>query len=125
MGASSSTTRPSHLEAALNGARPSQLEIDADAAEAELSTGAAWLLDVREPWEFVRRRVPGANLVPMGQLVGRFDELPAGKRILVICEHGNRSLAVADYLCRRGLDAVSITGGTAAWAGGRKPIEQG
>ena len=82
------------------------------------------VLDVRDDWEFRRGHVPGAVLVPLGQLAARAGELPRDKRILVICEHGNRSLAAAEYLARGGLDAVSVTGGTVAWARSGRPIER-
>ena len=32
------------------------------------------VLDVREPWEFAEGHVPGALLIPLGQLSGRADE---------------------------------------------------
>jgi rhodanese-related sulfurtransferase len=104
---------------------PTDLEVDIEQAEQDISAGAALLIDVREEWEFRRRRVPGATLIPLGQLTLRVDELPRDRRILIICEHGNRSLSAAEYLRRRGLDAVSIRGGTSAWARANLPVEQG
>ena len=105
--------------------RGNELEIDVERTDLTLSEGKARLIDVREEWEFRRRRVPGAALVPLALLPVRVDELPRGERILVICEHGNRSLAAADFLRRRGFDAVSVAGGTSAWARAGKPVEEG
>ncbi len=102
-----------------------QLEVDVERADVILSEGAARLIDVREEWEFHRRRVPGATLVPLALLPSRVDELPRDVRILVICEHGSRSLAAAEFLRGRGFDAVSVAGGTAAWARAGKPLDQG
>lgn len=95
----------------------SQIEIDVEAADELLEAGAARLIDVREEWEYRRRRVPGAALIPLNTLVERAVTLPHDKPILVICEHGNRSLAAAQYLRSRGFEsAASVRGGTSAWA---------
>ena len=63
----------------------------------------------------VQGHVPGAVLVPMGQLASRLDELDRSARVHVICASGNRSKAMADLLVAQGFDAVSVSGGTSAW----------
>ena len=61
--------------------------------------------------------MPGAVLVPMGQLASRLDEIdrstPASTSI---CASGNRSKAMTDLLVASGFDAVSVAGGTRALA---------
>ena len=66
--------------------------------------------------------VPGATLVPMGQLTSRLSELPKGRPIYLICASGNRSLSSASYLMRAGYDAHSVTGGTGAWTRAGHPV---
>jgi rhodanese-related sulfurtransferase len=101
-------------------------EIGVDELDCLLRDDDVCVLDVREEWEFRRGRVPGALHVPLGQLAQRAAGLPRDKRILVICEHGNRSLAAADFLRRVGFaDAASVRGGTAAWAADNRPVDQG
>jgi rhodanese-related sulfurtransferase len=101
------------------------LEIDVEEFDAILRAGGGSILDVREGWEYRRGRVPGAALVPLGQLPGRLHELPRDVRLLVICEHGDRSLAAASYLRAKGFEgAVSIAGGTVAWARSGRPLEK-
>jgi rhodanese-related sulfurtransferase len=108
------------------GSVPAELEIDVEEASARLDAGKAHLIDVREEWEYKQRHAPGAVLIPISQFMARFSELPEDKPILVICEHGSRSLSVAEYLRTRDFDdAVSIRGGTSAWARAGKPTEQG
>lgn len=58
----------------------------------------AFVVDVREPFEYVGGHVPGARLVPVGQLPSRVRELPRDERVYVICASGNRSRAMTDYL---------------------------
>ena len=100
-------------------------EISVDELDDLLRGSGTHLVDVREEWEFRRRRVPGAVSAPLAQLAGRIAELPRDKPIAVICEHGHRSLAAADYLRSRGFENVfSVRGGTDAWARSNRPVER-
>ena len=49
------------------------------------------LVDVREAREYADGHVPGAVLMPMGQLASRLAELDRAKPVFVICASGNRS----------------------------------
>ena len=69
-------------------------------------------IDVREPAEYVAGHVPGAVLIPMGQLPSRVDELDRAAPVYVICATGNRSGAMTDLLAAAGFDAYSVAGGT-------------
>jgi rhodanese-related sulfurtransferase len=72
-------------------------------------------IDVRERAEYAHAHVPGAVLMPMGQLTSRLGEVDRSARIHVICASGNRSKAMTDLLVARGFDATSVIGGTRAW----------
>lgn len=85
----------------------------------------AIVIDVREPGEYLNGHVPGATLVPMGQLPSRLHEIPKDLPIYLICASGNRSLSMASLLIRAGHDAYSVTGGTGAWARAGHPIVRG
>jgi rhodanese-related sulfurtransferase len=83
------------------------------------------LVDVREAWEYRRGRVPGALNIPLSQFAQRAADFPQNKRILVICESGNRSLAATDFLLMAGFEgAASVRGGTTAWARTGRPLER-
>ena len=83
------------------------------------------VVDVREPHEYVDGHVPGARLVPMGELPARAGELDRSRPIYVICASGNRSRAMADLLVRLGFDARSVDGGTSAWKSSGRPVVVG
>jgi rhodanese-related sulfurtransferase len=83
------------------------------------------VIDVREPGEYVGGHVPGAVLVPMGQLPARVGELDRHRPVYIICATGNRSSAMADYLRRVGVDARSVNGGTSAWLQAGRPVVTG
>jgi rhodanese-related sulfurtransferase len=78
---------------------------------------AACLLDVREQWEWDLVRVEGSQHMPMNEVPQRWQSLPEDAPILVLCHHGVRSNAVAQYLLRSGVEGVyNIRGGIDAWA---------
>jgi rhodanese-related sulfurtransferase len=82
-------------------------------------------VDVREPTEFAEAHVPGAVLIPMGQLAGRIAELDKAEPVHLICRSGQRSGVMCELLVAQGFDAVNVTGGTLAWVRAGKPYEQG
>ncbi len=74
------------------------------------------VVDVREPWEYQQGHVPGAVLIPLGQLSSRLNELDPGKPVAVICASGNRSQSAAALLGQKGFKTVyNVSGGTGAW----------
>ena len=86
---------------------------------------APFLLDVREPWEYRDGHVPGAQLIPLGELEQRVNEVPRDRPILAICHSGQRSLAAAGYLQQLGYTSVSnVDGGTAAWIERGFPVDK-
>ena len=100
-------------------------EIGIEELEDLTGAGKVYLLDVREDWEYKRGRVPGAISIPLGQLTARAAELPKDKPYAVICQSGVRSLSGADYLLSQGFEgAVSVKGGTGAWAVSNRPLEK-
>jgi rhodanese-related sulfurtransferase len=74
------------------------------------------LLDVREDDEWAAGHAPNALHIPMGELVGRLDELPADEQLFVVCRGGGRSAKVTAYLNQNGWDALNVDGGMGQWA---------
>jgi rhodanese-related sulfurtransferase len=100
-------------------------EIDVDEFDRRFSAGEVNVLDVREEWEFRRARVPGVLHVPLGQLPSRIGELPKDKPLMIICEHGNRSLVATHFLLVKGFPGTaSVEGGTVAWIRSGRTIER-
>jgi rhodanese-related sulfurtransferase len=82
----------------------------------------AWLLDVREPQEWVAGHVPGARHIPLGQVSARTAEIPQDEAIYVICRSGARSARVAQALAGAGWQAVNVAGGMQDWAVAGRPM---
>jgi rhodanese-related sulfurtransferase len=58
----------------------------------------------------------------MGEVVARSGELPADKRVHVVCRVGGRSAQVAQYLIAQGVDAVNVDGGMLGWEAAGRPL---
>ena len=99
-------------------------EIDLQAFTAAHADGA-FVLDVREPGEYLGGHVPGARLMPLAQVLARQSELPTGEPVFVICASGNRSKSATDWLRASGVDAVSVQGGTSGWIAQGRPVVRG
>jgi rhodanese-related sulfurtransferase len=74
------------------------------------------LLDVREGWETALCRLDNATHIPIEEIEFRTAELDPADDIVVYCHHGVRSAAVADFLRKRGFNAVNLAGGLDQWA---------
>jgi rhodanese-related sulfurtransferase len=83
----------------------------------------AYVLDVREPEEYAEGHVPGAVLMPMGSVPARYEELPQGETVYVVCAVGGRSMQVARYLDQAGYDVRNVAGGTRDWIAAGFPVE--
>ncbi|WP_268762101.1 rhodanese-like domain-containing protein, partial [Frankia casuarinae] len=75
------------------------------------------LVDVREPAEWEIVRIPGARLIPKGDLPAHLSELPQHRRVVVYCKSGVRSADALATLKGAGFSsAVHVQGGVTAWA---------
>ena len=75
------------------------------------------LLDVRQDWETRLCRLENAVHIPIEEIEVRADELNADDEIVVYCNQGVRSAAVANYLRQRGFRNVkNLRGGLDSWA---------
>jgi len=99
-------------------------EIDVQELARQRAAGAH-LVDVREDDEFAEARVPGAQLIPLGQVPERIDEVPTSGTVYVICARGARSAKAAEHYRQRGIDAVNVAGGTLAWIDAGLPTDSG
>lgn len=94
-------------------------EITPEEVKKKLDQGEEFaLIDVREPWEFETASMPGAKLLPMGDVPSRANqELDPEDHIVVVCHHGVRSLNVTAWLRQQGFEkAQSMQGGIDAWS---------
>ncbi len=99
-------------------------EIGVDQLAAAVKTGAT-IVDVREPDEYVAGHVPGAVLIPMGQLPRHAAKLDRSAPVYVVCASGNRSATMTGFLRKAGFNAYSVAGGTSEWTRSGRPVVGG
>lgn len=89
-----------------------------DAVERRENGEEAVFLDVREPAEWNLFRIPGAVLVPLGQLTQKVEAaVPRDAQVVVYCARGNRSAIAADVMQQMGYsDVKSLADGIGGWA---------
>jgi adenylyltransferase/sulfurtransferase len=105
---------------ARSGTESREPEIAPRALKTALDSGAELLLlDVREPFEAQIASIPGARLIPLGQLEARLVELEPwrSRDVVVHCRTGGRSRRACELLRSKGFERVSnLAGGIEAWA---------
>jgi adenylyltransferase/sulfurtransferase len=75
------------------------------------------VLDVREPQEWDICHLPGAVLIPLGDLPQRIGELDPQVPVVCQCRSGIRSARAAQFLRLQGFrDVRNLTGGILAWS---------
>lgn len=93
--------------------------IAVEEAAALLDEGAL-VVDVRTPWEWEEGHAEGSVLLPLNELPGRFEELPADRALLMVCRSGGRSEQATQFLRAMGRERVFNLG---PWQ--RNPRHQG
>ena len=81
-------------------------------------------IDVREPHEFEAAKIPGAKLIPLGELPNRLAEIDKSVPVVVHCRSGARSARAVGLLRQNGYDATNVAGGILAWADRIDPTVQ-
>ena len=76
------------------------------------------LLDVRQPEEYGQEHIPGAKLVPLGELPDRIGELDRKMTTIVYCRSGKRAGSATGLLMNASFNDVwNMAGGMLAWQG--------
>lgn len=121
-------------KSAMEMVRAAKAEIEnltVDQVSAELEKGAT-LIDIREPGELEKGKIPGAVHAPRGMLEFYADaslpyhkpEFDREKRIILSCASGGRSALAVKTLKEMGYENVAhLDGGFNAWKEAGKPVE--
>lgn len=86
------------------------------------------VVDVREPEEFTGPlgHIPGAHLIPLGQLAHHAGDIPRDKPVVTVCRAGGRSAQATVILDKAGVNNVaSLGGGMLRWRALRLALEGG
>ncbi len=101
-------------------------DLDIDAVRRGLADGSIVLVDVREPNEFEAGHIPGSVLHPLSTFDPALLPQPAGKRLVLSCRSGNRSLKAAAFAHAAGVPVdAHYAGGFLDWVAHGEPVETG
>jgi rhodanese-related sulfurtransferase len=94
-------------------------------AKSLADAGKAVLIDIREPMEHARERIPGARLVPLSKLDARaLTAAAGGKPVIFHCLSGHRTNTNAARLAGAAAGkAYVVAGGLNAWKQAGLPIQ--
>lgn len=88
-----------------------------------VNENTAVLIDIREPDEYVRRHIPGAQSLPLSGLSAAHADLDSGRDIIFTCRSGMRTAGACDRLAARvSGEAFVLEGGVDAWAAAGLPV---
>lgn len=101
------------------------LRVDAAAAQALWGPERLTWIDVREPAEWQRVRIPGSRLVPLNALLLDPRRHLAGvEGVVFCCAQGIRSAVACEAAAAIGLTTVfNLEGGIEAWVRQGLPVE--
>jgi rhodanese-related sulfurtransferase len=85
----------------------------------------AKVVDVRSKSEWEAGHIAGSVNIPLNQLPGRIDEIPAAGDVIVHCQGGYRSALAVSLLQQHGRDNLfDMVGGFKAWKQCELPVVQ-
>lgn len=90
-----------------------------------LADGSIVLIDVREPNEYAMGRIPGSILNPLQSFDPQAIPHVVGKRVVLSCRSGNRSLRAIEMAHAAGrTDIIAhYPGGMLGWQAAGEPVE--
>ncbi len=100
------------------GGTTSQPEIDPRHARDLLASGSCVIVDVREPDEFARERIPGATLMPLSTCTPAKVEALRSRHVVMYCKGGVRAgdaQSRCATLAHHGIEVQSVRGGIEGW----------
>lgn len=94
-------------------------EISATELKQKMDAGEdVQLVDVRNPDEYAFAKIPGAKLIPLGEVVSRMKELDPDRELILQCKMGGRSAKALEMLRAAGYTGQmkNLRGGITAWS---------
>ena len=94
-------------------------EISATDLKRKLDAGEdIQLIDVRQPDENAFAKIPGAKLIPLGDIVRRANEISPNRETVIHCKMGGRSAKAIEMLRQAGFtgELKNLKGGITAWS---------
>ena len=99
--------------------------VSIDELKKGLADGSILLVDVREPNEYMAGRIPGATLNPLQNFDPKALPSVPGKRVVLSCRSGKRSLTAMALAQKAGREDIRAhyPGGFQEWANAGEKVE--
>jgi len=108
------------------GRGPQVENLDIEAIRKGLADNSILLVDVREPNEWEAGHIPGSILMPLSMFDAAELPDPQGRRIVLSCRSGKRSLNAAALANEAGVNVdAHYAGGFLDWVAHGAPVETG
>jgi len=88
---------------------------DSDVAFPDTLDNKDYLIDVRDPDEFLMGIIKDAVNIPLGQLRDRLNEIPKDREVIVYCKAGLRGYIAERILKLNGFKVKNLSGGYEVW----------
>ncbi|MCP4165443.1 MAG: rhodanese-like domain-containing protein [Chloroflexi bacterium] len=125
LGACGGTTSPAAPPAETIDLESLPVNIQTDDVAALLENPDVIIIDVREQYEYDEGHISGVELIPLGTIPERMDEIPTDKTVIAVCRSGNRSSQATEFLRQQGFDNVhNMEGGMNAWTADGYQVER-
>ncbi|MBN1920118.1 MAG: rhodanese-like domain-containing protein [Anaerolineae bacterium] len=99
--------------------------LEVEEVQALVAAGEVVILDVREVFEYKDGHIPDAQLIPLGELPNRLNEVPRDETVIIVCRSGNRSAQAHQFLLDQGFTNVhNMKGGMNDWIAAGYEIEK-
>ena len=72
------------------------------------------LVDMRDDMSYAYGHLPEAVNIPEDAIRADVEQF-AGKKVVIYCKRGEKSVDLVEWLCEQGVDAVGLKGGYLAW----------
>ena len=72
------------------------------------------LVDMRDDMSYAYGHLPEAVNIPEDAIRADVEQF-AGKKVVIYCKRGEKSVGLVEWLCEQGIDAVGLKGGYLAW----------
>jgi rhodanese-related sulfurtransferase len=87
--------------------------------------GNVIILDIRTPSLYEMGAIKDSKKIPLDLLSGKLNEVPKGKKIVIVDHAGNQVLAAGRYLKNKGYEDVArLQGGLMAWVKEGFPLDK-
>ena len=89
--------------------------LDITLEEWRLHSASYYMADIRDEISYTYGHVPGAEHIPLDELMVSPPAIAEGKKLLLCCKNGVVSLDAAEKLRERGIEAYSFSPGYLGW----------